>query len=146
MSDERRRRLASALDNRRGQLVHAVARVLGDKLPIVGVPEQAADRAALHRQQMATTAERFHDMVQVALTIDWGLVVQEYAWSRRVLALRGVTWEHQQVLLDAYFAAAGRLGVWTEADRAALDEVAGRIHKIAADAWGGDEGTPSGAG
>jgi hypothetical protein len=144
MEADQLRALASALDRHRDELIRAVATTLSASLPMVGVSVREPDRAAVHREQMATTARRFHEMLQAGLTLDWGLVAQEYAWSRRVLSLRGVTWEHQQALLDAYFAAAGTVRALEDAERAALQQVAERVRQTAADAWGVEGAAPGG--
>ncbi len=128
-------RIAQALNDMRVSLIAQVTSSLIAHLPQVGIPDFIERKHEQHHQQVQSTVERFHDLVQMATTLDWNMVVYEYEWSSRVLRPMGVTWEHNRTLIDMYFATAIALGNWSHNEREALDVIAARLIEIGAQAY-----------
>jgi hypothetical protein len=122
--------VAARLAELRPALVARVAERLAAALPMVGVAPGAAAPAASHHAQMHATAQRFHDLVQLTVAADPSLASFEYDWTSRVLGPKGVTWEHQLQLIEAYFALARQLGAWSAEEQAELDRLAGRLRSL----------------
>lgn len=135
MADEIYRHVIHALDEMHEELISHVTHVLINDIPPIGVPEHAADHEERHHQNMALTAERFHQIVQAGVSVDWSLVSFEFEWAGRKLTSMGATWENQETLIDAYFDQALRLRTWTDAERATLDQIAGHLRAVAHDAF-----------
>ncbi len=129
MQDSHELEVARQLDAMSAELVYHVTESLGPALPPVAL--SAADQNARHehRQRIRLTVERFHRLIQIGVTIDWQLVPQEYEWAARVLRNFGVTWEHQNRLIDTYFHEARSRGNWTPEQQAALDQIATRVQQ-----------------
>jgi|GEM_PF-2215583 len=134
MQHETELTVARALDAHREELSDQVAEALAGSLPMVGLSPAAPDRAARHHERMRSTAQRFHQLVQLGVTADWGLVAHEYAWTARVLTQLGITWEHQQSLLDTYFQAARALP-WADEERNTLDGIIAHVRVLGAEAY-----------
>lgn len=96
----------------RAALITRVAAQLTAALPAISPSQYDTDREAQHNQRMLSTAERFHDTLMVAASTDWNMITFEYGWASRVLLPRGVTWEHQDLLIRSYFASARDLNAW----------------------------------
>jgi hypothetical protein len=128
-------RIIHTLDKQRDDLLARVTERLQHSLPPIGVSAVAADKAERHHENMERTAQRFHQIVKAGATIDWSLVGFEFEWAGRKLSSMGATWEHQQVLIDSYFAEALRLHSWSEAEQAALQQMAARLREVAQAAY-----------
>lgn len=128
--------VANRLADLRPALVARVAERLAASLPMVGVPPGAAHRAASHHAQMHSTAQRFHDLLQVSVaTGDWGQIGFEYKWAAGVLGPKGVSWEHQLCLIERYFATARELDSWSDEELAALDRMAAELCAVVEPAY-----------
>lgn len=125
---------ANHLARLRTQLIYAVTDYLAVELVPMAPPNV---RAMVGRDQLAHTVERFHDLVQLGVTADWGLVADEYGWVARVLGQIGINVDHQQTLIDAYFATATSLHRWDANERLALDQIAAQMRAISATAYAG---------
>lgn len=119
----------------RGALVARVADQLTAALPPISPSQYDTAREALHHQRMLSTVARFHDMVLVAASTDWGMVTFEYDWASRVLLPLGITWEHQDQLIRAYFAAALSLAGWSHEARAVLAVIEQQLRAASAPAY-----------
>jgi hypothetical protein len=119
--------VANHLNDLRPVLISRVADQLAASLPMVGIDAAAHHPVALHHERMHMTAERFHDLVQLGISTNWELVSFEYGWTARVLGPQGITWDHQQTLLDAYFTAAEQADQWSEEERAVLTALAAQL-------------------
>ncbi|MFV9506613.1 MAG: hypothetical protein AB4911_18845 [Oscillochloridaceae bacterium umkhey_bin13] len=104
----------------RPALVNRVAEELAASLPPINASVRDLGSEAHHHERMYSTAERFHEMLLAAVLADWGMVAFEYGWAARVLRPLGVTWEHQERLIQSYFATARELTAWDEDELAAL--------------------------
>jgi hypothetical protein len=104
-------------------------------LPMISLDPRDTSHTASHYAQMYATAQRFHDLVQLGATADWGLTSFEYDWAAHVLQPKGVTWEHQAFLIETYFATAGRLATWSDEERAILDKLAKHLYADGAQAY-----------
>lgn len=130
--------IARGLEARREEIGALVAGSLAGTLPMVGLSPDLEDRAARHHERMRATVGRFHQMVQVGVTADWGLVAHEYSWTSRTLTRLGITWEHQLSLIHAYFQAAASLP-WSDEERTVLDQIAGRLSAIGEQAYAAED-------
>lgn len=135
LEPEQAQRVVAALDLHREELASAVAEFLSQALPMVGLDPAMPDRAAQHRERMRSTAQRFHQLVQLGVTADWSLVSYEFSWTAAVLGRMGITWDHQLTLIDAYFEAARALGGWSADDLAALAQIAAQFRSVGAKAY-----------
>lgn len=124
------RTIAQILESIRDDLTFSVAESLTVDLPLLQQPHQSSDRWSLSHHQMAQTTQRFHDMIQTGLLLDWQFVMPEYEWIRRRIEQQGITWQHQRVLIDTYFAAALALHSWPTSHQVVLREVADRMRHI----------------
>lgn len=122
--------VAQALETHREELGAAVADALAAGLPMVGLKPGLEDGAARHHERMRSTAQRFHQIVQAGVTLEWSMVAHEFGWGARVLSGHGVTSEHLHALIDTYFQAAAGLP-WSDEERAALDGIAARVRQLA---------------
>lgn len=129
--------IAHELETMREALIQRTAEALTYELPMIGVSDHTEDREIQHQQQMLSTARRFHELTQVAATLDWHLVEPEYDWTRRRLEPMGITWSHQQTLIDTYFAAAASLRDWDEGERSTLEAIADRMREIGSESYTG---------
>lgn len=129
MQDSHEFDVVQQLDAMSAELVYHVTEALSPELP--PVPLSAADQDARreHKQRIRLTVERFHRLIQIGVTIDWQLVPQEYEWASRVLRGLGITWDHQNRLIDTYFAEAQSRGEWTPDQQAALARIATRVQQ-----------------
>jgi hypothetical protein len=76
--------------------------------------------------------------VQNGAAINWDLVGFEFGWAGRKMGSMGYTWQHQEVMIDSYFAAAKRLHEWSDDERALLDTFAARVRDVAEPAFNAD--------
>jgi hypothetical protein len=127
MSDRIEMIIAHKLNEARTAIIRRTADWLAAALPMNGLDEHAADRAAQHHERMMATARRFHELLQGALTIDWNILVHEYAWAARVISRMGFNWEHQCVLFDAYVGSAAEEAEWTPTERMELEQLAQQL-------------------
>jgi hypothetical protein len=130
-------RVAALLEASREELIQQTAQTLAAELPMVAVPPHEQVTPTLHKQHMAATARRFHDLVQLAASVDPGMVAHEFGWARRRLQPFGITWDHQLTMIDAYFAAARSQLRWEAEDLHALDELASDIRALGEQAYTG---------
>jgi hypothetical protein len=128
-------RIIHTLDAQRDDLLARVTEHLQQHVPPIGVAAAAADKDERHHGNMERTAQRFHEIVKAGATIDWSLVGFEFEWAGRKLSSMGATWEHQQVLIDSYFAEALRLHPWSADEQAALQQIAARLREVAQAAY-----------
>jgi hypothetical protein len=120
--------VAQRLAELRSPILAQVADQLSATLPMIGVAPYNPGRDASHHANMYATAQRFHDLVQLGATIDWGMIRFEYAWAARTLRPKGVTWDHQTFLIETYFAIASRLANWSDEERAILGQIARHLY------------------
>jgi hypothetical protein len=138
MNDDLQERVLHTLEAMRENLIQHVARTLTEQLPILGMPDTVQDKAERHHQQMVSTAQRFHEIVQNGAAINWDLVGFEFGWAGRKMGSMGYTWQHQEVMIDSYFAAAKRLHEWSDDECALLDTFAARVRDVAEPAFNAD--------
>jgi hypothetical protein len=105
----------------RADLIARVAAQLTAALPAISPNQYDTAREAQHSQRMLSTAERFHDTLLVAASTDWNMIAFEYGWASRVLLPRGVTWEHQDLLIRSYFTSARELNAWNAEQLTSLE-------------------------
>jgi hypothetical protein len=117
-------------------LVAQVTDQLIAALPPVELDPLDPRGAESHRAHMHSTAQRFHDLVQLGATMDWVLTGFEYEWTSRALGSKGVTWEHQAFLISTYFATAERLASWSDEERETLNHMARHLYADGALAYG----------
>lgn len=127
--------VAQRLADCRPAIVARVAEQLATIMPMVGVAPSAPNRAASHHVQMHSTAERFHDLVQLCATTEMSLASFEYDWTSRVLQPKGITWEHQLRLIEVYFATAAAVTTWSDEEQQALGELASRLRALGSQAY-----------
>lgn len=129
MQDCNESEVVDQLETMSAELLAHVAELLSHDLPAVPLSpiDQDARRDHMHRVRM--TVERFHCLVQIGVTVDWQLVLQEYEWAARVLRRLGITWDHQTRLIDTYFSVAIERGQWTADQKAALKRIAEHIRQ-----------------
>lgn len=137
MPDEIELAIARTLESIREPLIFKVSESLSVDLPILGDAAVSNYKATLHHYEMSATARRFHEIVQVALTVDWRLVMLEFTWGRRVLSRRGVTHEHLHILIDTYFVAAVSLYAWPPEQYSALCSILRRFRDISLNVYSG---------
>lgn len=113
----------SRLTSMRADLIHHLTEELTAKLPIISPRAHHDDRPEVHHERMLKTATRFHDTLMAAAATDWSLISFDYSWAARVLQPLGVTWEHQDTAISAYFAIARRLATWSAEEDAALSSI-----------------------
>lgn len=135
MSEPSQATIAARLEAQREALIFQVAALLHERLSALEESRAVDHEAVLQPAHMVSTAQRFHELVQLGARIDWRLIANEYAWGRRVLGRMGVTWAHQEALIATYFEAAGRAQAWTPAERELLAEMAERMRAIARPAY-----------
>ncbi len=129
MQDSHELEVVQQLDAMSAELVYHVTEALSPELPPVALSEADQNARCEHRQRIRLTVERFHRLIQIGVTIDWQLVPQEYEWASRVLRSLGVTWDHQNRLIDTYFQEARTRGEWTPDQQAALNRIAFRVQQ-----------------
>lgn len=135
MADYMQQTVALMLDEMREALIYHVSQTLCYRMPLLDIPLQAEDSIERHRENMHLTAQRFHQIVQAGATVDWSLVEFEYEWAGRKLGSLGMTWEHQEILIDLYFAEALRLGNWSDRELKTLEHIATALRHIAGAAY-----------
>jgi hypothetical protein len=143
MSDNLQDRVLHTLDSMRENLIHHVTVVLTEYLPILAMPDTVQNKAERHHQNMASTAQRFHEIVQNGASINWDLVGYDFEWAGRKMGSMGYTWQHQEVLIDSYFNAAKRLHTWSDDERAMLDTFAARVREVAEPAYKATDEAPA---
>ncbi len=135
MTDQLWNRVLLTLNDIHEVLVHDVTAELVKQIPPIGVPPQAEDKAERHHRHMAQAAQRFHEIVYAGASVDWGLVESEFAWLGRTLQQMGGTWEHQAILISAYFDAAAQAHPWTDEEHTALRQIQARLCEVAQAAY-----------
>lgn len=135
MADSLQHAVAHMLDEHCEELIAQVSQTLIHRMPMLGISAQATDRLERHQQNMALTARRFHQIVQAGATIDWSLVEFEYDWAGRKLRSMGMSWEHHEILIDAYFSSALHMHNWSPAECDMLGQIAARVREVAEEAY-----------
>ncbi|PDW02001.1 hypothetical protein [Candidatus Viridilinea mediisalina] len=123
MSNPTEALVLSRLTSMRADLIHHLTEELTEKLPIISPRAHRDDSPEMHRERMHKTATRFHDTLMAAADAGWSLISFDYSWASRVLQPLGVTWEHQDTAITAYFAIARRLAEWSDEEDAALTSI-----------------------
>ncbi|RRR69483.1 MAG: hypothetical protein EI684_15540 [Candidatus Viridilinea halotolerans] len=123
MSTTTEAQVLQRLTSMRADLIHHLAEELTAKLPIISPRAHHDDSPEMHHERMVKTATRFHDTLMAAAGADWNLITFDYSWASRVLIPLGVTWEHQDTAIIAYFAIARRLATWSAEEDAALTSI-----------------------
>lgn len=122
------------LDALRAPLIGLVADDLTYTLPMLAIPENTFDLLGLQQRHMLTTVARLHDALQAA-RLNWGLISYEYEWAAQSLPRFGVTEQHQQILLESYFATALKLRSWQPHEQGALAAIQKELSRILRSSW-----------
>lgn len=135
MTEDVHTTVLNKLEYLREELQHQVCEALFAHIPVVGVSEKDSAPVKHHHHNMALTAERFHDIVMAGAGIDMQLVTAEFGWADRKLSTMGVTHEHHQAMIEAYFSEALKLHDWSEEERAELDAIKATIYQAVTEAY-----------
>jgi hypothetical protein len=141
MISERQAAVMQRLNEKSEDLISHVTQHLITCVPIVGVSPSSEAPELVHHHNLALTARRFHELVQVGVTVDWVLVSADFGWTERKLRPMGITRDHHRALIDAYFAEARTLLPWTPDEHTTLDEIAAHFWQAVEAAYH----TPDGA-
>jgi hypothetical protein len=135
MTEDVHTAVLTKLESIREELQHQVGEVLFAQIPVVGISDKDTAPVKHHHHNMSLTAERFHDIVMAGAGIDTQLVTAEFGWADRKLGTMGITHEHHQAMIDAYFSEALKLHTWTDEERAALESIKDTIRKAATEGY-----------
>ncbi len=126
------------LDQNREAIVYQAADTLLARMPNLNLTVYGTQPTLVQHDHLVATLQRFHDIVQAGVLLDWELVNAEFAWGGRVLQRMGLTWNYPRLMMQTYFATVLDLYDWDDADRAALQELADHILRIASMAYTGN--------
>lgn len=127
------------LEHNRALLLGTVADELTYTLPMLAVPQTAADPVAYHQRQIYATVERLHDSLQ-AVALSEQLLAHEFAWAAQSLPRLGVSAEHLAQMIDGYVSAARSIGTWGPGERAALEEIRAYLRGLVSTVFQAGEG------
>ncbi len=126
------------LDQHREAIVYQAADTLLARMPTLSLTVYGTQPTVVEHDHLVATLQRFHDIVQAGVLLDWELVNAEFAWGGRVLQRMGLTWDYPRLMMETYFATVLNLCDWNDDDRAALQELADHILHVAGMAYTGN--------
>lgn len=125
------------LDDNREAIVYRAADTLLTRIPNLRLTVYGTQPTLIEHDYLVTTLQRFHDILQAGVLLDWELVKAEFAWAGRVLQRMGLTWDYPRLMMETYFATVLDLRDWDDADRAALQQLADYTLDVAGAAYAG---------